>query len=84
MVGLWCFQCAGRCLVNSDTGQKVKAIALLDWSSQSSFITKKLADQMETPMKFRENILIESFGARGPVQYNIGVVEIGIVPFIGK
>lgn len=70
--------CREVTVVNSDTGQKAKAIALFDSGSQSSFITKKLAEQMEIPMKFQENLIIENFGARKPVQYNTGVVETGI------
>lgn len=63
---------------NSDTGEKAKAFALFDSDSQSSSITEKLADRPKTSEKLHKNLLIGSLGAKKPVQYNTGVVQVGI------
>lgn len=63
--------------VNSYAGKNAKTVALFGSYSQNSYISKKLADRLKTS-ECQENLLIASFEATKSVQYNTGVVKVGI------
>lgn len=63
-------------VISKDSGRRVAVNILFDEGSQRTFVTRKVAEQLETPYSRQERVHISTFGATQPRSEEVDVVDL--------